>query len=400
MDRLKKTRTISRAAFTRHLGVLNTELAKERSDIQELQARLALVREKASELEEINQKIFEAMVEGDADEEQLLRETEAADEYRMRYQQAKAAVNSIFEPTTPARQTEDIGNVRRTVQDLHVRTFKLPKIQLPKFNGDIKDWLQFWGLFKNIHEDQTISREDKFQYLIQTMVKDSRASELVNSFPPTAANYDKVITCLKNRFGREDLLVEVYVREMLKLILTRTKASNQTSLSKIYDRLETHLRALESLGVTTAMCAAMLYPLVESSLPEDLLRVWQRNPKAIASTTSKQRLDELMIFLQAEVLSEERISMAVSGFGLHDEQNIQDKSKRKGKAEPKEVATAAGLLSTREEKRTCIFCEQSHDSASCARAKKMTQEERHRTAKEKNACFRCLKTGHSFKFCR
>lgn len=119
------------------------------------------------------------------------------------------------------------------------------------------------------------------------MTKDSRASELVNSFPPTATNYDKVIACLKNRFGREDVLVEVYVREMLKLVLNRTKASNHIFLSRIYGRLETQLRALESLGVTTDMCASMLYPLVESSLPEDLLSVWQRNPKAIACTTSK-----------------------------------------------------------------------------------------------------------------
>jgi len=73
---------------------------------------------------------------------------------------------------------------------------------------------------------------------------------------------------LKNRFGREDLLVEIYVREMLKLILNRTKISSLTSLAKIYDKLESQLRFLESLGVTTDMCAAILYSLVESSLPE------------------------------------------------------------------------------------------------------------------------------------
>jgi len=44
----------------------------------------------------------------------------------------------------------------------------------------------------------------------------------------------------------------------------------------IYDKLETQLRALETLGVTTDMCAAMLFPLVESSLPEETLRIWQR----------------------------------------------------------------------------------------------------------------------------
>lgn len=99
------------------------------------------------------------------------------------------------------------------------------------------------------------------------------------------------------------------------------------------------------------MCAAMLYPLVESSLPEDLLRVWQRNTKAINSSTSKQRLDELMSFLQTLIMSEERIAMAISGFGLNIESTTnQDKFKKKVKSEQKDITTAAGRLATKQDK--------------------------------------------------
>ncbi|XP_011155515.1 uncharacterized protein LOC105192928 [Solenopsis invicta] len=295
-------------------------------------------------------------------------------------------------------RAQDMGQVVQISTD-NLRTYKLPKIQLPKFSGDLKEWLQFWSLFKHIHEDTSITKEDKFQYLIQAMVKDSRASLLVNSFPLTAANYEKVISSLESRFGRDDLLVEVYVREMLKLVLNQSIKSNHLSLSNIYDKLETQLRALESLGVTTDMCAAMLYPLVESSLPEDLLRVWQRNSKAVGSTTSKQRLDELMSFLNTEVMSEERIAMAMNGFGINE--TNQDKFKKKIRSEPKEIATAAGLLSTKEDKPlSCIFCGQEHDSASCEKAKKISYEERCKIVKEKNACFYCTRVGHSFRHCR
>lgn len=72
---------------------------------------------------------------------------------------------------------------------------------------------------KKIHEDETIDKEDKFQYLIQSTIQDSRASELVNSYPQTNENYDKVISGLKHRFGKKELLVEVYVRELLELVL-------------------------------------------------------------------------------------------------------------------------------------------------------------------------------------
>jgi len=50
------------------------------------------VRDKAKELEEISRQIFEVMIDGDANEEQLLQETETADDYRVEYQHAKIAV--------------------------------------------------------------------------------------------------------------------------------------------------------------------------------------------------------------------------------------------------------------------------------------------------------------------
>jgi len=74
--------------------------------------------------------------------------------------------------------------------------------------------------------------------------------------------------------------------------------------------------------------------------------------------TSKQRLNELMVFLQAEVLSEDRIAMVMDGFGIREEQSADlNECKKKNKAESKEIATAAGLLSAKEEKSSCIFCD-------------------------------------------
>jgi hypothetical protein len=66
----------------------------------------------------------------------------------------------------------------------------------------------------------------------------------VESFPPTSENYSKVVASLKARLGREDLLVEVYVREVLKMIISACQANEAISLSSLYDKLEVHLRAL------------------------------------------------------------------------------------------------------------------------------------------------------------
>ena len=71
-------------------------------------------------------------------------------------------------------------------------------------------------------------------------------------------------------------MVEFYVRELFDLILQNAiKGNKKSTLSGIYDKVELHM--LETLGVTTDKCAVILYPLIESSLPEEVLREWQRS---------------------------------------------------------------------------------------------------------------------------
>jgi len=70
--------------------------------------------------------------------------------------------------------------------------------------------------------------------------------------------------CLKGCFGREELLVEFYVRELLKLTLVMNSKEGGVTLSSLYDRIETQLRALETLGVATTRtqlcCSRRLNP--------------------------------------------------------------------------------------------------------------------------------------------
>ncbi|GFT21856.1 uncharacterized protein TNCV_3179611 [Trichonephila clavipes] len=67
----------------------------------------------------------------------------------------------------------------------------------------------------------------------------SKAERLVLSFPATAENYPKAIDQLKERFGREDLLVQIYVRELLNLVMKNAVSGRtKTDLSALYDELE------------------------------------------------------------------------------------------------------------------------------------------------------------------
>jgi hypothetical protein len=162
------------------------------------------------------------------------------------------------------------------------RKLKLPKIELKKFGGDVKDWLSFWSQFSRIHEDKEMEGEDKFQYLIQVTASRTRAREIVDSFPPTAENYAKGIDRLKSRFGREELLIEFYVQELLGLVIKNaTETKSNVNTAQLYNKPESYLRALELIGMTTDKYATLLFPMVESCIPEELSRVWLRIPARI-----------------------------------------------------------------------------------------------------------------------
>ncbi|GFS51790.1 uncharacterized protein TNCV_321691, partial [Trichonephila clavipes] len=134
---------------------------------------------------------------------EYLDDMEDAENYRDRYIEMCTRVDLKVRETVVPTETEK-------------RSFKLPKIELKKFSGEAKDFWPSGVRFQKIHNDKSIAEEDKMQYLLQSMEPKSKAERLVLNFPATAENYPKAIDQLKERFGREDLLVQIYVRELFK----------------------------------------------------------------------------------------------------------------------------------------------------------------------------------------
>ena len=115
--------------------------------------------------------------------------------------------------------------------------------------------------------------------------------------------------------------------------------------------------------------AAFLFPLVQSSLPEDMIRVWLRTAtRAADADTSRhvysERLDQLFLFLENEVEGEERISLAQNGF--HMQERLKGKVKMKS-LDIEGHPTASVLFSGEVKKKqsNCAFRKKPHDSKDC-----------------------------------
>ncbi|UYV84919.1 hypothetical protein LAZ67_X004007, partial [Cordylochernes scorpioides] len=332
---LKKLRTPVRARFTKAFNELETEIKKnevKKADVEKILRRLQTHHEKLSIL---NMRMEEALLRESASEDIFTAEYESVCEYEDNF-------SNIMTDYEALAEKDDVSTISGTA----AMNYQLPKLEFKKFGGEPREWITFWSQFSTIDPDPQMPPETKFQYLFQATAENSEVREAVESFLPSADNYPKVIEYIKSRFGEDEMLVEIYVRDLLQNV----RAEGKMSVVKLYDRLETQLRALETLGVARDKFAAMLYPLVESALPEDTLRVWERS-QYTKNTGSK-------------------------------------------------MPTATDLANTTQMRNNCIFCGNGHPSQECYSGQRMHLPEKKDKAKWKNVCFWCLLPGHGFKKCR
>ncbi|UYV76241.1 hypothetical protein LAZ67_13003144 [Cordylochernes scorpioides] len=395
MEALKKMRSPLRGLMTKKVAEIERIIEDDPTNRQEILTLHLQLKRLGQKAEALNGRIGSLLMEENAKEDLFEAEVDGCNAYECILDAIEVKVQKALE-SIAAVQQERKGS---TSASMEKRICKLPKLELLKFNGTLKEWLPWWGQFERIHQDDSLSGIDKFHYLHQAVTKGSRAQKFLEGYTVTEANYIKAIEALKEKFGDRVLLTEMYVRQLLELIVERASSQRRT-LADLYDPLVASLRSLESLGVTADQNAVFLYPMVESSLPDDVLQIWQRRPEAgyqsgdnTGEPGSSQRLSDLLKFIKEEIRGAERLEFVRAGF------------KRAEKMPEKEIQrrtcpTAAHLLN-QSISESCAFCDMAnHTSRNCSRAKWMTLEQRRQRATRAKVCFRCLGRRHVARECR
>ncbi|UYV74090.1 hypothetical protein LAZ67_11002078, partial [Cordylochernes scorpioides] len=254
---------------------------------------------------------------------------------------------------------------------------------------------------EDIHNDEDLSDSDKYQYLVDCMLENSEAQQLVLSYPVSGKNYASVIKDLRERFGRDiyNMLIKVYVRDLLWLVI-RNAQERKVNFKDLVTKLNSQIRHLSMLGVTTDKCAEILYPVVESCLPEDVLISWQRS-------SEPEDLESLMKFLRREVNQTKDREMAYNKYSDSLAQPTPGKieTKKRSFNARREIATTSGFMHsdispTLREKFKCIFCDNGHPSQDCRKGMKMGMDQKNEKIKSYKRCFKCLLPGHRSRQCK
>ena len=160
---------------------------------------------------------------------------------------------------------------------------KLPKIELPKFRGDVMKFLSFWESFESsVHQNAGLSAIDKFNYLRALL--DGAAACSIQGLALTEGNYGAAIDVLKG-FGKPQHIIAGHMKDFMKIPSCTSDKPSQ--LRSIYDKIYANVRGLEALGIGSEQYGSFLIPIVMDRLPADVcLQIARVTTKIFGKLTS------------------------------------------------------------------------------------------------------------------
>ena len=380
---LKRARAVARGWVTRSVKTIQAldEKAADRVDVEEaiadFDARLVTLDEaqRAVEME-----LPDADLDADLDDAGIFRD---------KAKTARKKASRLLLKLSPVIENES------TVSENGQQAVKLPKLELPKFSGDIIEWQTFWDKFKATVDSLELPVITKFTYLQSLLVGEADAS--ISGLTLTSANYTIACKVLEERFGKKEQIIFAHIQALLNMSMP-TVGSRMQNLRSFQDKLLSHVRCLETMDVKGDTYGIFLTPVILSRLPNDIRMEWARE-----GAGKESDLEWLLSFLKnkterrqrADVFSTSEVVKQTANSITSKRPDRRDEEKRR----KPQKATASALKNTSEVDQSCGFCNNGHPSKTCRKLLSNDISVRQNMIKDAGLCFRCLEKGHIVKGC-
>ena len=255
-----------------------------------------------------------------------------ADAFRQQARQKRLLCADKYKQLTEGDKNQ--GDSSSSTASLHAR---LPKLELPRFDGDLKQWHSFWEQFSSHIDDTDLPTISKLTYLLSLL--DGTAKDVVEGVPHTSASYQTVVDLLKQRFGKSECIIHAHVQALLALQVPVEQGKTYIAqLWRLRDEVVKHTRNLEAQGITGKQCEVLLTPMIVSRLPTELRLMWSRDCSGHESD-----LEWLLNWLQREIEVLERSEMYKGSAKSGDSRKV---SKEVSKGNKEKLFTASALYTT------------------------------------------------------
>lgn len=262
----------------------------------------------------------------------------------------------------------------------------LPKIELPKFDGNVLLWRPFRDTFISlVHKNQNICDIQRFHYLL-TCVTGSALS-IIKTVPLSAANYKLAWGALLERFENQRLLATAHVDKLFTF--KPIVHESLPALSSFVNTFQENTAALKELGIEN-LAGFLLFHIASKALDSTTRREFETNlpPNKIPT------FDNLLSFVQQKCQILENIQGLNKG--QWTERNV-------GKGKPQLIARSFLATSERKGNATgrgrCIFCKEAHAIYRCPAFQRATVDKRRDFTQNNKLCFSCLSSSHFVNNC-
>ena len=149
----------------------------------------------------------------------------------------------IFQNSLKLKELSHISTVATSTPfDSGVR---LPKLETPKFDGNLLNWRVFWEQFEVSVHERNIPDSEKLVYL-QSALKDGTAKGIIEGLSRSGEFYSEAIESLQARYDSPRLLHQTHVKMIIDA--PPLKDGNGREVRCLHDTVQQHLRALKALG--------------------------------------------------------------------------------------------------------------------------------------------------------
>lgn len=255
---------------------------------------------------------------------------------------------------------------------------QLPKINIPKFDGEYGKWPTFKDLFEKVVHSQKISAVQKMWYLKTNLI--GEAERLIRHLSLTDNNYDTAWTILKDRFSNKRVLTATLIQQMLDI---PNVASDAKAIKDFHDIVQENLAAISNMEVDTTNWDPLLLQLLVKKLDRHTHGLYE------ASIKNPRELQSIKNFLK---FLEQRFQ-ALESMGSKEKPK-QDKNNTH---KEKNKATASIVSSS-----LCKVCNgKEHPLYTCEKFKNnMTPAERLNWVQKQRLCVNCFKSTHKARDCK
>ena len=286
-----------------------------------------------------------------------------------------ASTTSVSASSIPATSTPDSAEGSGV---------KLPRLDVPTFDGQVINWISFWEQFDiSIHRRTNLSNTEKLVYLKQSL-KDGTAKGVIEGLSKSGEHYEEAIKSLKARYDRPRLIHQTHVRMILEA--TSLKEGTGKELRRLHDTVQQHLRALRAMDYEPS--GLFIMSVLELKLDTNTMFEWQKFSQDSPKVPHYQDLLEFLN-LRAQA-SESSLATTKKGAAVDHQQ----------KTLPRQITSFAASASTNSES-TCILCKtEKHPLFACHQFKAMSHDKKISTLKSQDLCLNCLRPGHFVKQCK